>query len=199
LVFFLIGLTLFYWQSRMLENSADAGAVRLTGDPEALMTGLLKLGRLNLMPIQWGRVAGTLLTHPSTLKRVERIAKIGKVPAARVQEIVSQYQQSGGTMDELPVAAKEETFSEAIAPAQRVTTTAKAAESATNKLWALLFFHIAPAAAIADVIELLPLAGTALTAAYIAGALVCVAMYGTALLWMGTWGRLRLKEQFLAK
>src|SRR5262249_22771929 len=112
LVFFLIGLTLFYWQSRMLENSADAGAVRLTGDPEALMTGLLKLGRLNLMPIQWGRVAGTLLTHPSTLKRVERIAKIGKVPAARVQEIVSQYQQSGGTMDELPVAAKEETFSE---------------------------------------------------------------------------------------
>jgi len=56
LIFFTFGLILFYLQSRHMENVADAGAVRLTGDPEAVITGLLKLGLLNLLPIQWGRL-----------------------------------------------------------------------------------------------------------------------------------------------
>jgi Zn-dependent protease with chaperone function len=198
LVFFLIGLAFFYWQSRIMENSADAGAVRLTGDPEALMTGLLKLGRLNLMPVQWGRVSETFLTHPSTLKRVERIGRIGQVPAARVQEIVAQYRQSGGVTEE-PVAPQHETFSDAAAPAQRVTTTAKAAQSAMNKLWVLLFFHVAPAAAISYVIGLLHLEGAALATVYIGGALACLAIYFVITLWMAVWGRKRLEQEVLAK
>jgi hypothetical protein len=201
LVFYLIGLSLFYLQSRILENSADAGAVRLTRDPEALITGLLKLGRLNLMPVQWGRLSGTLLTHPSTMKRVERIAKVGQLPPERVQQIAAQYQQTGAVALALDtnVPAKEETFSESAVPASRIITTAKASQSALNKLFVLLFFHIAPAVAIAYAVSRLNLEGRGLIAVYVGGAILCVAIYAFVMRWLGLWGRKQLQQQFGAK
>jgi hypothetical protein len=199
LLFYLIGLTLFYLQSRILENSADAGAVRLTGDPEAMITALLKLGRLNLMPIQWGRASGSLLTHPSTLKRVERIAKIAQVPAERLQQIIAQYQHVGGSVSEHGVltVASEDTFSsEVAAPGSRIVTTARASQSALNKLWVLLFFHIAPALFIGYAISKLHLYGSASVAVYVGGAIACVAIYAAVIRWMGVWGRKQLQQQF---
>jgi len=62
-----------YALSRRFERQADAGAMALTNDPEAMITGLLKLSSLNLMPLSWGKGTGASLTHPSTLKRVHRI------------------------------------------------------------------------------------------------------------------------------
>lgn len=201
LLIFAIGLMLFYLQSRMIEDTADAGAVRLTGDPEALITALLKLGKLNLMPIQWGRLSGTLLTHPSTLKRVERIARIGQVAPERLQQIVAQYQAGKDATD--PVAATEtpleDTFREAGLAGNRVVTTEKASQSAINKLFVVLFFHIAPALGWVWAVDRLPLHGVARLLALTAGIVVSVAIYAVIAHWTLVWGREKLQAGFAAK
>jgi hypothetical protein len=118
-----------------------------------------------------------------------------------VQQIVTEYQKtgSGETVQESNIALKEETFAESAAPVQRVTTTEKAAHSAMNRLWILLFFHIAPAAVIGYAIGFLHLEGAALIAAYGIGALLCLAIYAVVSRWMEVWGRSRLEKKFQAK
>jgi Zn-dependent protease with chaperone function len=74
--------------SRRFEYSADAFAVTLTRDPEAMITALIKLGRLNLLPIKRSRFDETLLTHPSTLRRVGAIASAYGVSQQRLQILI---------------------------------------------------------------------------------------------------------------
>lgn len=78
----------FYFVSRRCEYSADAEGAKLTGDPEGLITGLAKTHSLNLMPVQWGKWGEKLLTHPSTVRRAQAIAKRAGLPAERVPEIL---------------------------------------------------------------------------------------------------------------
>ncbi len=67
-VFYALMLLTIFLVSRRNEFAADAGAAKLTGDPEAMITGLAKLSRLNTMPMQWGRIEEKTLTHPSMLR-----------------------------------------------------------------------------------------------------------------------------------
>ena len=76
--------------SRRFERIADARSVTLTDDPEALITSFVKLSVLNLTPMQWGRASGALVTHPSTLRRVRRIAQVGNVSEHRLQELLAE-------------------------------------------------------------------------------------------------------------
>ena len=66
----LVPLIVAYFFSRRFEFAADATAVQLTGDPEASITSLVKLNRLNLLPIHWSKWNEKFLTHPSTMRRV---------------------------------------------------------------------------------------------------------------------------------
>src|SRR5262249_19706315 len=79
-ILMLAGLAVFYFVSRRFEHAADVRGAELTGCPEAQISGLLKLSRLNLMPIQWGKGTGTWLTHPSMVRRAERIAASAGMP-----------------------------------------------------------------------------------------------------------------------
>ena len=80
----------FYAISRRFERIADARSVTLTDDPEALITSFVKLSVLNLTPMQWGRASGVLVTHPSTLRRVRRIAEVGNVSEERLQQLIAE-------------------------------------------------------------------------------------------------------------
>src|SRR5207249_10138019 len=82
------GFSGLYLLARRFEFQADAGAVQLTGDPEAKITALLKVSHLNLMPVRWGKGSGVWMTHPSTLHRLERIGRLGGMPPARVHELI---------------------------------------------------------------------------------------------------------------
>jgi Zn-dependent protease with chaperone function len=79
-----------YFFSRRFEYTADKEAVLLTGDAEAQITSLVKIHRLNLMPLDWGRVQGKFLTHPSTRNRARAMARVGGIPEERVPEILEQ-------------------------------------------------------------------------------------------------------------
>ena len=197
LIFYTIGLCLFYLQSRHMENAADAGAVQLTGDPEAVITGLLKLGYLNLLPMQWGRLTGSLLTHPSTLKRVQRVATLGQVPADRLQQLLVDHQQLESQQRGQESSPTEDTFTVAKTPGKRMIGTARSTQSAMYKLWMLWFFHIAPPALVAWSVyhwhlrEKWP--------AYVGGAILSVALYFMVTRWMGLWGRAKTQLQSQAR
>jgi heat shock protein HtpX len=75
--------------SRRFEYSADSTAVWITGDPEAMITGLVKVARLNLMPMTWGRFDEKLLTHPSMQRRIHRIAAAWSVPPDRLRSLIA--------------------------------------------------------------------------------------------------------------
>lgn len=76
--------------SRRFERSADAGAVEITDDPEAFIAGQAKVASLNLLPLDWNKGLGFLLTHPSAKQRIEATAKRAGISPERVEQILSE-------------------------------------------------------------------------------------------------------------
>ncbi|MDQ2731018.1 MAG: M48 family metalloprotease, partial [Armatimonadota bacterium] len=97
-----MGVLIVYYKSRQFEVVADRDAAALTGDPEALITGLLKLKQLNLTPLEWGKWEGRFLTHPSTLRRAEALARDAGFPQERLQDIL---QSAASDEDHYPLPA----------------------------------------------------------------------------------------------
>ena len=83
-------LFLLFFVSRRNEFAADAGAFKLTGDAEAMITALAKVSRLNTMPIHWGKLDEKILTHPSTLRRIKHLADLSGLSEARIPVLLSQ-------------------------------------------------------------------------------------------------------------
>ncbi len=84
-----LGYLLFLSYSRRFELEADAGAAALTEDPEAMISGLVKLTRLNYMPMKWGGTwAARFITHPSTWERGYHLAQRYGVSEARLEALL---------------------------------------------------------------------------------------------------------------
>jgi len=77
-----------FW-SRRFEFAADAGAVQLTGDPRSAISALFKLSSLNMMPLHWSNWSEKWLTHPSSLRRAQAIARKAGIPLEQIQEIAA--------------------------------------------------------------------------------------------------------------
>jgi Zn-dependent protease with chaperone function len=91
----IITLTPYFW-SRRFEYAADAGAVEVTGDPEAAISALFKLAQLNMLPIHWSNWSEKWLTHPSSLRRAQAIARKAGIPMERISDIA----QTAATADD---------------------------------------------------------------------------------------------------
>ena len=78
-----------FFRSRRNERKADAIGVSLTGDPEAFISGLARLSRLNLMPLHSGGLGQSLDTHPGSMNRFQEIGKVYGISESRLQELVS--------------------------------------------------------------------------------------------------------------
>src|SRR4029077_5667388 len=96
-LFVVIPLLTYYFIARRFEFVADATSVRTTGDPEAMITGLVKLHRLNLLPLQWGKWNEKLLTHPSTVRRAEAIARVAQIPNSYVAQLLERSVQESAS------------------------------------------------------------------------------------------------------
>jgi heat shock protein HtpX len=75
-----------FW-SRRFEYAADAGAVELTGNPRAAISALFKLSSLNMMPFHWSNWSEKWLTHPSSLRRAQAIARKAGIALEQIREI----------------------------------------------------------------------------------------------------------------
>ena len=78
-----------FFGSRRNEREADAIGVSLTRDPEAFISGLARLARLNLVPLHSGGWGQSLDTHPATMRRFEEIAKAHGISESRLRELVT--------------------------------------------------------------------------------------------------------------
>jgi len=78
-----------FFRSRRNERQADAIGVSLTRDPEAFISGLARMARLNLMPLHAGGWGQSLDTHPATMRRFEEIAKAHGISESRLHELVT--------------------------------------------------------------------------------------------------------------
>jgi Zn-dependent protease with chaperone function len=202
LVLVVTGFAFFYMRARTFERAADAGSVQLVGDPEAMITGLLKLSRLNLMPIQWGKVTGSIMTHPSTLKRVEHIAKVGNVSSERLREILAhhwQEQQAWHATNQNDSGLAPGEHYPVPESSQHVLSTSAILRRATNSLWFLVLGHVVPPALVVVLVNKLALQGWAAFAAYAAGTVMCIAAYSLLTALLGLRGRKQLRAAFARK
>jgi len=88
-LFISVPLLTLYFVSRRFEYAADAGSIRLTGDPAAMITGLVKLHHLNLMPLEWSKWSEKSMTHPSTVRRARAIGRAAEMSEERVNELLA--------------------------------------------------------------------------------------------------------------
>jgi Zn-dependent protease with chaperone function len=207
------GFGVFYLLARRFERTADEGSVQLVGDAEAMMTALLKVSRLNLTPIQWGKVTGSILTHPTTLKRIEHLARVGNVPAERVQQVLALHaQEEQARRAGLPAAqASDATFGSPFSStandehyavpssAKSVVSTIAALRRASNNQWLLIAANVLPPALVAWTVHKLNLHGQASLVAYLAGAVLILAGYSLLGLRLGLRGRAETRRQFIRK
>ena len=99
-LFVVVPLLSYYFVARRFEFTADATSVRTTGDPAAMITALVKLHRLNLLPLQWGKWNEKFLTHPSTISRAGAIARLASLPDDRVAQLVQESMESSASPNE---------------------------------------------------------------------------------------------------
>jgi Zn-dependent protease with chaperone function len=207
LVLIVLGLGMFYLLARRFERVADEGAVALAGDSEAMITALLKVSRLNLTPIQWGKVTGSMFTHPTTLKRVEHLAQVGNVRPERLQQLLQQHaQEEQGLRDSVSVgqacgqtpALGDEHYA-VPSSARSVESTMAAVTRATNNQWLLIGANVLPPALVAWAVQRLNLHGPASLLAYSMGALLILAAYVLLGLHLSLRGRAEIRQRFAHK
>lgn len=208
-VLVMLGLTGFYFLSRRFENVADETAVQLTSDPAAQITGLLKLHRLNRTPIQWGKAAGSWMTHPSTLRRAQRIAAAGGMAPEQLQQLLQQYATQGSTGE--VVAPEDRYMVPATADPEKTRAVLRSRIEKKVKLWAQLLTYVVPPALFSLLIQsrvvqkaLIPKAhfegilGLAL-AMNLAGIAITAAIVLLAQRWLGESGRSREKGRVVRR
>jgi hypothetical protein len=150
-------LLAIFFVSRRNEFAADAGSVRLTGDAEAMITALAKISRLNTMPIHWNKLDEKMLSHPSTLKRMARLAHTGGISEARIPELLTQSVAPPTDLYSLPSTALT---------SGKVFSTQFKARLASRIAWTTLLSMAAIPALIAFIVQSASLIGPALWMAY---------------------------------
>jgi hypothetical protein len=180
-----IAFACVYALSRRFERQADAGAVELTKDPEAMITALLKLNLLNLMPLSWGRGTGASLTHPSTLRRVQRIAKKAGISNAQLEQIVAQFSIERLTHAEVAAVAEQHKAGEHYgARTSESTASHKAVRQSENVFFILIGLIVVPPAILEFAVERLHVIGLARNVVLGAGIVLTTAIYFLAVKWL---------------
>lgn len=88
LVFLWLAQVTHSFFSRRYERAADMGAVALTGDPAAYVSMLVKISRLNFLPLEWGKWNEAWLTHPSAMRRIEAVARHSQLSDEQLHKIM---------------------------------------------------------------------------------------------------------------
>jgi heat shock protein HtpX len=99
--------------SRRRERAADAAAIEMTKDPEALIRSLARITCLSAQPMSWSRWDGSLLSHPTTRERAGTIARAAGIPADRLEQLLSEPPCEPLESYPLPPDSHERLFSSA--------------------------------------------------------------------------------------
>lgn len=176
--------------SRRNEFAADAGSAKFTGNAEAMITALARITRLNTMPLHWSKLDEKMLTHPSTLRRIKRLAQASQISDARVSELLSQSVAHPHDTYPIPPTAL---------PAGKIFSTQYKKRIAGRMAWAgIAICSFVPAITVVSV-HRLGLEGGPLWLAYLTGFLVtisaCLAVFNL----LSMWGNQKLEDALRKK
>jgi len=94
-----------FFISRRFEYAADAGAVAVTNDPRSAISALFKLSQLNMLPTQWNKWSEKWLSHPSSLRRAQAIARKAGIPVEQIPSIAQEGSSSDASTYASPTIA----------------------------------------------------------------------------------------------
>ncbi|HEX6880596.1 MAG TPA: M48 family metalloprotease [Terriglobales bacterium] len=180
----------FYALSRHFERVADERSVTLTDDPEALITAFVKLSALNLTPLQWDGPSRALVTHPSTLKRVHRLARIGNVSDQRLEALLANPHANDATDGSVQI------FSSPAGNNERVFPALKQLQRAQINVLILVLISTALPALVAY-LAMEQVTESAQWALLLAGLPVTFAIYLAAMRWRIVDGRDKIRKAFV--
>lgn len=153
------------FHSRRQEWKADAGAVRLTGDPEALISALVRLARLNLLPMRWSFLEELVSTHPATVRRCEALATRFGVPRERLERLLA----GDGIEDAATPAEDRFELPPAVLSPDRLFTSRVKARAVHALFWAYFLPAVGFSLGTAFAVRQAGLAGGPAWLAYLAG------------------------------
>jgi hypothetical protein len=168
-----VGTTLYrkgYRRERFAARN-DRDAVELTGDPEALITALAKLRRLDLLPFTAGSAREARKNGPAW-RRLENIADRFEIPPDRLEEILAGPGTGEGHYPPLPPPA----MGQPGAPDPRVFSQAFKVQAANRAGWALLIVSTLILASTAWGAARAELTGWDLTGGYLGGWLAAMSV-----------------------
>ncbi|HUW60402.1 MAG TPA: M48 family metalloprotease [Candidatus Bathyarchaeia archaeon] len=189
----LLGLGLWMILSRAVtrryERQADADAVELTGDPEAFITGLTKVYKLNFWPVQWKKRAELIMNHPSLMRRVEPVAARAGITPENLESLVERA-HTGDSYYAIPPSVLDEA---------KVFTSQVRRRILLVITLALRMLTAVPPALVALAVTRFEVQGAPRTVAYVAGVLLTLAglIWGSGFLAMS--GSRKLRSRLLAK
>ena len=152
-------LSLFFI-SRRNEFAADAGGAKLIEDPLPMMTALAKISRLNTMPVHWGRLEEKTLTHPSTFRRITRLARMGGIAEEQIPSLLLESAKPPAEVYAIPGTA---------APEGKIFSTRYKTRHSSRLAWIVVFTGVTIPAAVALAVQRADLQGSTLWVAYAAG------------------------------
>ena len=125
---FVAGTMVFTAISRRFEFAADAGALELGARPDALISGLARITRLNHLPGRWARGFALFLTHPALDARARAIARRAAL----------EPESFAGALAPPPEPATPYALPEIVEPGARLFDSSFKAGRAAAMSWALL-------------------------------------------------------------
>jgi len=131
------------FQQRRWELVADREAATLTGDPAASITGLVKLARLDLQPVNWSKWEAHLLSHPSHSRRLQALARHGGIEPERLEALLALPEDGSGVYELPPLEAV----------AERIYSPAFKRRRAFVNAWLLILALTLPPALMALVVQ----------------------------------------------
>lgn len=184
-----IAFILFHFVSRKNERAADAAAGALTRDPESMISGLMKISHLNLTPLRWSKAHELLLTHPSTMRRIEALAGHFGITKEELTRL-TETSEDDGNFYSFPTSKELEK--------NVFTSLQKGAISQKNSLLVLFTIALGPLFALRLYTWIVPLGGG--WTLYLAGVLITATLLLLLLNYSTLFGylnlRVRLKDRF---
>lgn len=110
-----LSIVLFLFVARRMEFSADLWSLKLNSDPEAMITGLVRVSYDGRLPLNWSKWDEKLLSHPSTVRRAARLAAKSGITKERLDQLLSVSAEPGECYSLAPGPAS------VLAPASGVT------------------------------------------------------------------------------
>lgn len=178
-----------HFLSRSNERHADSIAINLTGDPEAFITGLAKISRLNLMPLHAGGWAESIETHPATMRRLQDVAGYSGISPQRLKELLDA---PAGEEERYGLVQIDEAK-------EKIFSTAFKSKYIFRISWAILATVIGAPVSLAFMLPRLQLQGPIKWAVYAGGLLFTFGLYQLVRNFASFWGYGSLQQGLRAK